>query len=680
MNYNYRHLEDDIGILLKALNDAKPKHIVLDTETDGLDIILSKPFLIGVGFDKQLFTFPVRHLKTFAFFFNSSLKVFAHNAKFDYHMLLNAGLSSDNRLHILDSMTVARLTEYADMKTRLSLENLGVMYVDKTSKFASDVIQEHINSINRARLSDLKKKLKEEFGDLPMGQIMEAYHSRIKLVKTEYDHIFDYIDSVYKKPNYEDSYKENPDLMRSYLADDLVITLEYLEHALPVLDVTDPGHKIFSQENKLIKVVADMERVGLRADLNYLKESREKVLKYMDKKYASLRELTGRNFSSGQHQEIKKYFFEKHGIAMLKTDVNALEELSLTNEGIAKQVADLLIELRSLEKIKGTYIEGMMERVIGDRIYIGINNAGTVTGRVSGDMQQQPKEATYDDEGNELYHPRRVFINDEGTRTFYFDYSQMELRLQAHYTILLSGGDDNLCSAFMPWKHISSKTGETFKYGVHQWDSGEWVNAEGKPWKPTDLHAVSTLKAFPYLTLDHPDFKKMRSIGKQANFLKNYGGGTGAIRRQLKLSEDAVQAINRGYYEAFPKIADYQRWVEEQLTLYGFVSNLFGRRYYMSETQWYYKAYNYIIQGGCADLLKLKEILVDDFIKKNKLKSRILLPIHDELQLSIPKDEEWIVPKIKAILDDNDTLIGTLPMLCDVEVTNSNWAEKEDFE
>jgi DNA polymerase I-like protein with 3'-5' exonuclease and polymerase domains len=77
--------------------------------------------------------------------------------------------------------------------------------------------------------------------------------------------------------------------------------------------------------------------------------------------------------------------------------------------------------------------------------------------------------------------------------------------------------------------------------------------------------------------------------------------------------------------------------------------------------------------------MKIKEIEIANFLKANNLKSRILLVIHDEVQVSIPKDEEWIVPEIKKILDNNNAVIGTLPMLCEIEVTNSSWANKEDY-
>jgi DNA polymerase I-like protein with 3'-5' exonuclease and polymerase domains len=78
--------------------------------------------------------------------------------------------------------------------------------------------------------------------------------------------------------------------------------------------------------------------------------------------------------------------------------------------------------------------------------------------------------------------------------------------------------------------------------------------------------------------------------------------------------------------------------------------------------------------------MKMKEIEIANFLKSNNLKSKMILVIHDEVQISIPADEEWIVPKIRQILDNNNTVIHTLPMICEVEVTNKTWADKEDYE
>jgi DNA polymerase-1 len=255
----------------------------------------------------------------------------------------------------------------------------------------------------------------------------------------------------------------------------------------------------------------------------------------------------------------------------------------------------------------------------------------------------------------------------------------MELRLQAHYTIKVAGGDYNLCNAFMPFKHKSMYTGEEFVYGKHDYQSGEWVNEQGDLWQPTDPHTETTLKAFPWITKDHPEFKHYRSLGKRANFLKNYGGGYGAIMTQLDLPEEIAKDLDQAYYKAFPQVLDYQRWTNRQLTKYGYTENLFGRRYYFQSASNFYKDFNYMIQGGCADLMKRKEILIHKYLRENSLKSKLVLVVHDEAQVIVYDDEPFVVEAIKAIMNDNPE-IDTLPMTAGIEVTMTNWAEKEEIE
>ena len=297
---------------------------------------------------------------------------------------------------------------------------------------------------------------------------------------------------------------------------------------------------------------------------------------------------------------------------------------------------------------------------------------------MSSDLQQEPKEPLLDDEGNELFHPRRVVINDEGAKTYYFDYSQMELRVQAHYTIEVAGGDKNLCRAFIPFGCESIFTGDKYQLGNPDWNSGEWIDETQTPWEPIDLHSVTTLEAFPELgSKDHPEFSHYRRLGKMCNFLKNYGGGVDAIKSQIIDNDEIAIKLNKGYYNAFPKILDYQKWVEGNLAKYGYVENIYGRRYYLQSSNYYYKAYNYIIQGSCADMVKEKEVQVHHFLKGHK--SKMLLPIHDEIQISIADGEEHLIAGIKKIMESADNVVPYIPMTCDVEITHTSWADKVDL-
>jgi len=536
LNYNFTHIDTVAKAtnMIATLKKMKPKIIVYDTETTGLNFITDKPFLYAVGWVGNVYTFDMPNSILLSQFFEACREaqyVFAHNAKYDLHMTLNTGYEIPLEVNLADSMTVARMTQYADDTSGLSLAALGEKHVDENAKFAGKVIKKRMNEINKVRLKEVKAQLKLRV-DLPttVGRLFEAYKGdRVKFVTHPWEQWFEVIDGLYSVPNYLDVYKLYPDLMQSYAADDVVITLEYLNVALPVLVVVDEDLTVFTQECELIRVIGDVERVGIRTDVPYLLASRLKILDYKEEIYTRLWKITGDHITSGQHKVIKKIFLDRFNIVMDKCDKDALEDIAEYGIEGATELASLIVYLRTIDKWLSTYVNGMLDRVIDGRVHTSINNSGTKTGRVSSNYQQQPKEGLSDLEGNELFHPRRAAINTEGSETYYFDYSQMELRLQAQYTIDVAGGDKNLCRAFIPFKHTSMFTGEEFDLNNDAWGSGEWL-LEGELWEATDLHSVTALKAFPDKQVffdrggkSDPDFDHWRALGKRCNFLKNYG-------------------------------------------------------------------------------------------------------------------------------------------------------------
>lgn len=693
LNYSYTHIENDeqLQSLIDTFKKTNPEIGAYDTETTGLHLIKDVPFLIAFGFAKYVYTFDLRdkYIKEFYLLAAELGILFAHNAKYDYNMMANGGYPVPENINLADSATVARLTSYADDLTGIGLEALGTKYVDPEAKMAGKVIKKHVQQIKDRRWKNMKSVLK--LMDLPgrLKEITDAYNKRIPQLKHEWDDIFNYIDELYTEPTYLDSYNENPNLMRNYAADDVVIVLEYLRKALPVLDKVDPGRRIFSQEAKLIRVISAMERVGMNMDVEYLLESRIRVIAYQEDLYKRLWNITKQEISSGQHKVIKDILKSKFNIETGSVDNDHLKELSkkYPDNGELTEMISLLQRLRTVDKWLSTYIEGKLRKIVDGRIYTDINNSGTITGRVTSDMQQEPKKGLEDDNGVELFHPRRAVINDEGFRTFYFDYSQMELRVQAHYTVEVAGGDTNLCRAFVPFMLRSMFDGRIYKLGDDDWNSEEWIDEDYNTWEPTDLHTLTAIAAFPETEKfflrggkDDPDFQTPRSYGKRANFLKNYGGGAGAVQDSLGVSFEVAKRLDEGYYKAFPLIRDYQKDVEDKLSQRGYVENIFGRRYYMRSSQWYYKCYNYLIQGGCADIVKEKEIQIYNWLKaRPELTSRMFLPVHDEIQLQIAHGEEWIVPHILKIMEDTKEYLPTIPMVCDVEVTETCWRDKEEY-
>jgi DNA polymerase-1 len=146
----------------------------------------------------------------------------------------------------------------------------------------------------------------------------------------------------------------------------------------------------------------------------------------------------------------------------------------------------------------------------------------------------------------------------------------------------------------------------------------------------------------------------------------------------LDIDIEQARALNQGYTNAFPLVIEYQRAVERAFYDKGYAQNMYGRRYYLSDSWRYYKAANYIIQGSCADMLKTKMIEIDDFLVNNKLKSKLILCVHDELQFEVPPEEDWIIPKIRAIMEDTPNI--KVPIVCDVEFTETYWSDKRGIE
>lgn len=122
---------------------------------------------------------------------------------------------------------------------------------------------------------------------------------------------------------------------------------------------------------------------------------------------------------------------------------------------------------------------------------------------------------------------------------------------------------------------------------------------------------------------------------------------------------------------------EYQKAVQAELNLKGFVSNLYGRRYYIEKSTNFYKGNNYVIQGTGADALKEAEIKICEYLKDKK--SRFILPIHDELAIEVAPEEESYVPKaVKEMMESIGEVIKYIPMVAEVEATDTNWSAKKE--
>jgi DNA polymerase I len=633
-----RQKTEHITQLIYELENSTHDWVAIDTETTGLHLKADKPFLITLTFDDKSRAIDLNEVPTIALVqevFNQLKKfkwVVGHNIKFDLHMLANIGITYEEN-NITDTMILARLALDTDEVFSLALKSLATKYIDGTAADDQKVVKSALMKLNKADKS--------------------REHT--------------YLD-VYNLPEYRQA-------MIDYALNDTEITLQLAKKLIDVVQARKQEDTL-KLENSIILPLFRMERVGLKIDRAYLQDRKKFFEEFILQKRATLHKLTGENFSVGQHKNIKEWFL-KNGIELPSSDDGAMESVSKSADGNAREVAKLIQELRSLEKWYSVYIIRMLDKSEFDgRAYTQINANSAITGRLSSDFQQFPKYPILDDEGKEIFHPRRMVITTgEGyNKLTYLDYSQIELRVQANYTYEISGGDLNMCRAYMP-HHCVDVNGIKFDPKVNRNDifKRDWFTIEtGIKWKPTDLHSATTKEAFPDVPEDSDEFKRLRGLGKATNFAKNYGATKNALMEQFGFEESVATKLDKAYYQAFPKILDYQTLVRKIYYQRGYVRNMYGRRYYMTDKRFVYRLYNYLVQGSCADMLKSKIVAVDNLL--TPYKSRFQMNIHDEMSFEIYDGEEFLIEKIKAIMEDVPKM--TVPVVAEVETTETNWAEK----
>jgi DNA polymerase-1 len=395
-------------------------------------------------------------------------------------------------------------------------------------------------------------------------------------------------------------------------------------------------------ERPLIEVLSAMERHGILVDHVRLAEFSRELEVHIDRTTREIYGLAGEEFNIGSPKQLAYILFEKLKLPPVKrtktgysTDADVLEQLALGHELPAR-----IIEHRTLTKLKSTYADALPTLVnpVTGRIHTSFNQLVAATGRLSSSAPNLQNIPVRTELGRRI---RAAFVPEKGWRFLAADYSQIELRILAHVS-----GEESLLEAF--------RRGE-------------------------DIHARTASEVFG-VTLDAVT-PEQRDIAKTTNFSVIYGVTAFGLSRGLDISTRQAQEFLDRFFARHSKVKAYLSRTVAEGRERGFVATLLGRRRYLPELRsgnpnlrgfGERMATNAPIQGTAADLVKIAMVRMAGELESHRLRTRMLLQVHDELLFEVPADEvERLQALATQVMESAITL--EVPLKVDVKV-GDDWA------
>ena len=430
-----------------------------------------------------------------------------------------------------------------------------------------------------------------------------------------------------------------------YAAEDADITFQLYELFAPQLKKENLEDLFYKIEMPLMKVLAKMELAGVSLDENWLKQESidlENDLRNLEKE---IFELSGEEFNMNSPRQLGEILFEKMKLdpkaKKTKTGQYATSEDVLQKLASKHEIIKHILEYRTYQKLKSTYVDALPSQIdkTDNRVHTNFSQTTAATGRlasVNPNLQNIPIRTL---RGQQI---RGAFVSGEGKKIISADYSQIELRLIAEIS-----GEENMIKAFQ---------------------NGE------------DIHASTAAKLFGISLEDVT--KTQRSQAKTVNFGIIYGQGAFALAEQTGLSRTEAKQLIDSYYETYPKL---KIWMAEQVQKareLGYVETIFKRKRHLKDinsANFVVKAHaernavNAPIQGSAADIIKIAMINIDKVFEKEKLKTKMLLQVHDELVFEAPTEEVEVATYL--IKTEMESAVETqVPLLVEVGV-GKNWLE-----
>ncbi|HEX8209370.1 MAG TPA: DNA polymerase I [Longimicrobium sp.] len=431
---------------------------------------------------------------------------------------------------------------------------------------------------------------------------------------------------------------------RDYACEDTDIALQLAERFGPELERLHLEPLFRDIEMPLIEVLADMEWAGIRIDEPFFARMNEELVGKLREVEREIYAEAGTEFNIGSNLQLREILFVRLGLPIIKrtktgasTDVDVLQALAAQGHTLPT----LLMKYRQLEKLRGTYVEALPVMVNPEtgRIHTSFNQTVAATGRLSSTDPNLQNIPIRTEMGAEI---RRGFIPAEGNVFVSADYSQIELRILAHYS-----GDPAFVEAFRSGADIHRQTAALI-FGV----------------PPEEVT------------------KEMRDRAKTTNFAIIYGIGPFSLAGRLGITQAEAKTFIEQYFERFPGV---RRYLDEQIEFgrsHGYVETITGRRRYIPEItsrNFNVRAFgeraatNAPIQGSSADLIKIAMIRIHEELKRDSGGARMLLQVHDELLFEVPQSgAEALLARVRDHMENAMQL--DVPLRVEWG-TGTNWLE-----
>lgn len=583
--------ETELENLLKDINSKKL--VCIDFETTGLDTF--KDTIIGISFaikSNEAFYLDLSGRTkidkdkcmnlVFDTLAKEDIKVIGHNLKYEYKMMRAIGKSIGNMY--FDTMVAAYLIN--PTRGRYNMDDLAIAYL----------------SYNTIKYADLTDNAKKTLLDAPLKDVVE------------------------------------------YACEDADVTFRFYECFAPLLKTHNLEDLFFNIEMPLVSVLADMEFDGVYISSERMKALSDEYSSLLEKTKEKIYKEAGEEFNLQSPKQLEYILFDKMGIPPTKktktgfsTDEEVLTELSQKYK-----IAEYMLTYRKYAKLKNTYLD-VFPTLINEktgRIHASFNQTVTATGRLSSSEPNLQNIPVRGEEGREI---RNTFIPEKGNLLIAADYSQIELRLLAHFS-----NDPTLVEAFKNNDDIHRKTAMKI-YSV----SKEHVTAS------------------------------MRNIAKIINFSIIYGKTAFGLSKELGIKRKEAEDFIKGYFSTYSRVKPFCEEVVEEVRNKGFVRTMCGRIRDLSKTinssnamarnEAERMALNTLIQGSAADMIKVAMVAIHKEFKNHLKTAKIVMQVHDELVVEVSEAEaDKAMTIMKEIMEHS--VKANVPITVDIHKGNS-WGE-----